>query len=117
VYKRQALVVGNLLGSNLFNALMVGGTIGLIGGPALDDSSLTGLGAIAAVVVAAIALLVMVTGHTVTRRAGIALCLLSVGTCLFFTSCSAPAPPPALSVFLSPPFVMSPPSLTLALSQ
>jgi cation:H+ antiporter len=73
------LIVGNLLGSNLFNALMVGGTIGLIGGPAVGDSSLTGVGAVAAIVVAATALAVMVTGHTVTRREGVVLCVLYVG--------------------------------------
>ncbi|MEZ5169163.1 MAG: sodium:calcium antiporter [Acidimicrobiia bacterium] len=69
------LIVGNLLGSNLFNALVVGGTIGLIGGPGVGDSSLTGFGAIAAIGVAAVALAVMVTGHTVTRREGVLLCL------------------------------------------
>lgn len=75
--RRQTdLIVGNLLGSNLFNALMVGGTIGLIGGPAVDDRSLTAFGAIAGIVVAAIALASMVTGHRVTRREGLVLCVL-----------------------------------------
>ena len=67
------LIVGNLLGSNLFNALVVGGVIGLIGGPALDDTSLTTLAAGAAVVIAVVAALAMRTRHTVSRVEGAAL--------------------------------------------
>lgn len=67
------LIVGNLLGSNMFNALTVGGVAGLIGAPPIDVPSLTVVAALAAVVAAAVALLVMVTGHAVTRREGIVL--------------------------------------------
>lgn len=67
------LIVGNLLGSNMFNALVVGGVIGVIGSPAMGDTQLAGFGAVAAAVVAAVALVAMVTGHTVGRREGIAL--------------------------------------------
>ncbi len=68
--KETDLIVGNLLGSNLFNALVVGGVIGLIGGPALDDTSLTTLAAGAAVVIAVVAALAMRTRHTVSRVEG-----------------------------------------------
>ncbi len=44
------LIVGNLLGSNLFNALAAGGVVGLIGAPRFDDTSLTTIAATAAVV-------------------------------------------------------------------
>ena len=64
------LIVGNLLGSNLFNAFVVGGVIGLIGGPAIDDTSLTTLAAGAAVVIAIVAALAMRTRHTVSHVEG-----------------------------------------------
>jgi cation:H+ antiporter len=64
------LIVGNLLGSNLFNSLAVGGMVGLVGGRGLDAPTLTGLASIAAVVVAVVALATMVTGHTVRRAEG-----------------------------------------------
>ena len=55
------LIVGNLLGSNLFNAFAVGGVIGLLGGPAIDDDALTVVAAIAAVAAAVVALVAMTT--------------------------------------------------------
>lgn len=64
------LIVGNLLGSNLFNALAVGGLIGLIGGPAIDDPALTTTAALASVVVVLLAGIAMWSDHTVTRREG-----------------------------------------------
>ncbi len=67
------LLVGNLLGSNLFNALAVGGVVGVIGSGMLDAPRLTSAGVIAAIAVATLALLVMRTGHVVTRREGIVL--------------------------------------------
>lgn len=67
------LIVGNLLGSNLFNSLAAGGAVGLIGSTTLDDTTLTTVAAGAAVVIAAGALLAMMTSHTVNRREGAAL--------------------------------------------
>lgn len=67
------LIVGNLLGSNLFNALAVGGVVGLIDTPPVDAPSLTAVAAIAAVLVAVAAFFAMVTRHTVTQREGIGL--------------------------------------------
>ncbi|MDH3296265.1 MAG: sodium:calcium antiporter, partial [Acidimicrobiia bacterium] len=74
------LIVGNLLGSNLFNALAVGGLIGLIGGPVIDDRALTVVGTGAALAVAAIALVAMITGHTVNRLEGVGLIALYAAT-------------------------------------
>ncbi|MEZ5243920.1 MAG: calcium/sodium antiporter [Acidimicrobiales bacterium] len=71
--RESDLIVGNLLGSNLFNALGVGGVIGLIGISEVDDRALTTVATSAAVVVAAIALLAMMTGRTVRRWEGVAL--------------------------------------------
>ncbi|MEQ8436696.1 MAG: sodium:calcium antiporter [Ilumatobacter fluminis] len=74
------LIVGNLLGSNLFNALAVGGVIGILGAPALDDTSLTIVGAGAAVVAAGLATIAMATRRTVTRTEGIVLIVAYVAT-------------------------------------
>lgn len=74
------LIVGNLLGSNLFNALAVGGVIGVIGAPAVDDRSLTVVATGAAFGVAVIALVTMITGHTVNRIEGIGLIMLYLVT-------------------------------------
>ncbi len=64
------LIVGNLLGSNLFNALAAGGVVGIIGAPQFDDTSLTTIAATAAVVVAVTATVSMRTGLRVTRIEG-----------------------------------------------
>ena len=67
------LVVGNLLGSCLFNALTVGAAVGLLSTVELRSEHLTvgavGLSTAAAVVAATM----MITGHTVTRREGVVL--------------------------------------------
>jgi cation:H+ antiporter len=67
------LIVGNLLGSNLFNALGVGGVIGLIGTSELDDTRLTLVAAGAAVAVSLLAAAAMRTRRVVERWEGIAL--------------------------------------------
>ncbi len=64
------LIVGNLLGSNLFNALGVGGVVGLIGAPSIDSPELTTIAASAAVGVAVLALGSMITRQTVSRKEG-----------------------------------------------
>jgi cation:H+ antiporter len=69
------LIVGNLLGSNLFNSLAAGGIVGLIGAPSIDNTTLTTVAAAAAVIIAAGALLAMMTSHTINRKEGAALIL------------------------------------------
>lgn len=64
------LIVGNLLGSNLFNALVVGGVVGLARSAPIDDPAVTVVAPLAAVVVSLVALVAMRTEHTVTRREG-----------------------------------------------
>lgn len=64
------LIVGNLLGSNLFNSLAVGGVVGLIGAPEIDNTTLTVFAAVAAVAIATVALVAMRTDYTVGRREG-----------------------------------------------
>ena len=65
-----SLIVGNVLGSNVFNSLAVGGVIALVGPGRVADPTLTGVGAAAMVAVAAIGWLLMRTGRTVTRGEG-----------------------------------------------
>lgn len=69
------LIVGNLLGSNLFNALAAGGVVGLIGAPRFDDTSLTTIAVIAAVAVAVLATVAMRTQYRVSRVEGALLAL------------------------------------------
>lgn len=70
------LIVGNLLGSNMFNALGVGGVTGLIGAGTLDDPALTEFAVVAAVGVGTLAWLMMRTGRSISRREGVALVVL-----------------------------------------
>lgn len=67
------LIVGNLLGSNLFNALAVGGIVALIGTGSIDDRALTIAASVSAVAVAALAAGAMATRRRVERWEGIAL--------------------------------------------
>lgn len=64
------LIVGNLLGSNLFNALAVGGVVGLIGVRDVDAQSLLMVGVPAMIAVSVVALVVMMTRHVVSRWEG-----------------------------------------------
>jgi cation:H+ antiporter len=67
------LLVGNLLGSNIFNSLAVGGVIALIGpGPVLD-TRLAEWGSVMMVVVVVLSWLMMITGARVSRREGLVL--------------------------------------------
>lgn len=70
------LIVGNLLGSNMFNALGVGGVTGLIGAGTLDDPALTEFAVVAGVGVGLLAWMMMRTGRAISRREGIGLVVL-----------------------------------------
>ena len=64
------LLLGNLLGSNIFNSLAVGAIIGLAGPGRLDDPGLAGLPVVVMLVTSAAAFVFMVTDRTVTRWEG-----------------------------------------------
>jgi cation:H+ antiporter len=64
------LIVGNLLGSCVFNALGVGAIIGFIGAGSIDAPSLTTLGVLAAAAAAVVAVVAMRTKQTVSRFEG-----------------------------------------------
>ncbi len=67
------LIVGNLLGSNLFNLLAVGGVAMLVGPGRVGDASLTGLGMGLVLALTALVWLFMSTGLRVSRGEGVAL--------------------------------------------
>lgn len=67
------LVVGNLLGSNLFNSLVAGGLIGVVKPFSLDAPSLTTVAAGAGVIVGFGVWAMMRTGHRVSRAEGMVL--------------------------------------------
>ena len=67
------LIIGNLLGSNLFNALAVGGVVGVVGAADIDAPRLMAVGLPATIVVALAAAVAMGSGHAVSRREGVLL--------------------------------------------
>lgn len=67
------LIVGNLLGSNLLNSLLVGGVAGLAGPDRLEDAALAGLPSALMVAVALGAGAAMLTRQRVDRREGLLL--------------------------------------------
>jgi cation:H+ antiporter len=64
------LIIGNLLGSNLFNSLAVGTVAGLTGPGPLDDPNLAGMGVALMVGIAVLATAFMATGRRVVRWEG-----------------------------------------------
>jgi cation:H+ antiporter len=65
------LIVGNILGSNLFNSLAVAGTAAVVGPGVLQDVSVSGL--VAMVVAALIAATFSYTGERLVRAEGVVL--------------------------------------------
>lgn len=61
------LILGNLLGSNMFNSLAVGGVIAIIADSAIEDRGLATVGIVAMVLVTAAAWMFMVTRRKVDR--------------------------------------------------
>ena len=67
------LLVGNLLGSNVFNSLAVGGVISLVGPGPVGDVTLQTLGSVMMVVICVVSWVGMAIGQRVTRIDGILL--------------------------------------------
>ena len=61
------LIIGNLLGSNIFNSLAVGAVLGLLGPGPLEDNNLAGLATIIMISVVLIAAVFLYTGSRVVR--------------------------------------------------
>lgn len=61
------LIIGNLLGSNIFNSLAVGAVLGILGPGPLEDDNLAGLATLIMIAVVAIAAAFLYTGGRVVR--------------------------------------------------
>jgi cation:H+ antiporter len=64
------LIVGNLLGSNLFNSAAVGGAVAMVGPGTVTDPVLTGLATLLMVAITTLAAFLMATGRRVVRWEG-----------------------------------------------
>lgn len=64
---QDELIIGNVLGSNLFNSLLVGGVVGLIAPGPINDLRLVTIGAAGMTVVALVAWLLMARGRRIVR--------------------------------------------------
>ncbi len=74
--RQTELLVGNLLGSNVFNSLAVGGVIGLVGPGTVGDVPVQTLGAIMMVLICVTSWADMAIGHRVSRSDGVVLLIL-----------------------------------------
>ena len=71
--RETELLVGNLLGSNVFNSLAVGGVIGLVGSGPVGDVTLQTLGSSMMVVICVVSWVAMAIGRRVSRIDGVVL--------------------------------------------
>ncbi len=67
------LILGNLLGSNMFNSLAVGGVIAILGAGSIDDELMRTYGIVAMVIVATLAWIFMVGRRKVSKPEAIIL--------------------------------------------
>ncbi len=74
------LIIGNLLGSNIFNSLAVGAVLGILGPGPLEDDKLAGLATIIMIGVVLIAGMFLYTGGRVLRWQALALLALYLVT-------------------------------------
>lgn len=66
--REHDLIVGNLLGSNLFNSFAVAGLVGVLGGSSADPDVTVGV--VAGLALTVLAAIVLITGRRVTRGEG-----------------------------------------------
>lgn len=89
------LIVGNLLGSNMFNSLAVGAVIGLVGPGPVVDTNLTGIATIIMLVVVGLSGIFMLTREAVARWEAVVLLAIYLISMPFTISepvdCSDPA--------------------------
>ena len=71
--RETELLVGNLLGSNVFNSLAVGGAIGLVGPGPVGDVTVQTLGSLMMVVICVVSWVAMAIGLRVSRIDGVVL--------------------------------------------
>ena len=79
------LILGNLLGSNMFNSLAVGGVIAIVGASTLEDELMRTYGIVAMVVVATLAWFFMAFRKRVTHREALVLLGVYAATIILLT--------------------------------
>ncbi len=77
------LLLGNLLGSNMFNSLGVGGVIALAGPGVITDRSIATLGVVSMIVVAALAVGFMMFRNSISRAEAVLLLAVWLGTVIY----------------------------------
>ncbi len=80
------LILGNLLGSNIFNSLAVGGVIAVLGSGPIADDALTTFGIAGMVLVAFLAWGFMVTNRRVHRVEAVILIVVWIGSAVLMAS-------------------------------
>jgi len=80
------LIIGNLLGSNIFNSLAVGAVLGLLGPGPLTDNTLAGLATFIMIAVVLVAAVFLYTGGKVVRWQAAALLVIYLATMPFTIS-------------------------------
>lgn len=80
------LIIGNLLGSNIFNSLAVGAVLGLLGPGPLEDEKLAGLATIAMVAVVVIAAAFLLSSGKIVRWQAVVLLVIYFATMPFTVS-------------------------------
>ena len=96
------LVIGNLLGSNLFNSFAVGGAISLIGPGLVGDDTLTGIGIAFMAGIALAAGLFMFTEKRVVRWEGAVLLIAYAVSIVIFSTSDATNAAEAALAYLRP---------------
>ncbi len=76
------LILGNLLGSNMFNSLAVGGVISIVGANEIDDELMRTYGIVAMVVVATLAWFFMASRKRISNREAVILLVIYGSTIL-----------------------------------
>ncbi|MFL3016930.1 MAG: calcium/sodium antiporter [Acidimicrobiales bacterium] len=77
------MIIGNLFGSNIFNCLLVGGLMGVVGPGAINEPNLTGRALVLMLAVTAVMLVLAALGKSLNKRDGYALLLLYIATATF----------------------------------
>ncbi len=83
------LILGNLLGSNVFNSLAVGGVIALLGAGEIEDELMRTYGVIIMVVVSTLAWVFMVARKRVSKPEAVILLTVYVGAVLLISDTAA----------------------------
>ena len=83
------LILGNLLGSNVFNSLAVGGVIALLGSGEIEDELMRTYGVIIMVVVSTLAWVFMVARKRVSKPEAVILLAVYVGAVLLISDTAA----------------------------